>query len=84
MFGQGSTFMGLNGAGGEVRLAQAPVYSGPSAPMPSAAPAAPAAQAPSVDVAPTPVSTGLSHGAKVAIGVGLLGLTLLGTIFLTD
>jgi hypothetical protein len=88
MFGQGS-FVSLPGAGGQVRLAQAPVYSGPSAPMPAAAPPPPpmVAPAPAPAPAPTPapvVSTGLSHGAQVAIGATIFGLAILGAIFLTD
>lgn len=89
MFGHGS-FVSLNGAGGQVRLAQAPVFSGPSAPMPSAAPApapapAPVAAPPPPAAAPAPdVSTGLSHGAQVAIGVAIFGITILGVFFLND
>lgn len=79
MFGQ-SGFVGLPGAGGEVRLAQAP--------MPTAAPPSPA---PAPVGPPLPVSTpdvtatsGLSHGAQVAIGATILAATILGMLFLTD
>lgn len=86
MFGGGS-FVSLGGAGGQVRLAQAPAYA-PAAPAPASAPVqAPVPVAPPAPVAaPAPIATasGISHGAQVAVAATLFGLTILGAIFLTD
>lgn len=85
MFG-GNSFVSLGGAGGQVKLAQAPTYP----PAPAAAPA-PAPTPPPAQVAPTPVATpapavtaGMSHGTQVAIAATVFGLSILGAIFLTD
>lgn len=80
--------MSLNGAGGQVKLAQAPVFSGPSAPMPQPAPAPAPAVAPAgppLPVLAEPVApSGLSHGMQVSVATVLVGLLLAGAILLTD
>lgn len=90
MFG-GSSFVSLGGAGGQVKLAQqAPSY--PPAPAAALAPAPaptpapmPVSVPPPAVVAPVPVvTTGISHGAQVAIAAGIFGVTILGAIFLSD
>lgn len=84
MFG-GSSFVSLGGAGGQVKLAQAPTYPpAPAAPAPAPAPVVVAP--PPIVTAPAPVATsgGISHGTQVAIAATLFGLTVLGAIFLTD
>lgn len=85
MFGQAG-FVGLNGAGGEVRLAQAPAYPPAPAATPAPAPApvpAPVVVAPAAP-APVVVDTGMSHGVQIAIGVTILGLAVIGLMSLTD
>jgi hypothetical protein len=78
MFG-GSTFMGLNGAGGQVRLAQA--YPQAAAQPQAAPPPPPPPAAP--EPAPAPVTAGMSKGTQVAIAAGILGVTVLGLLFAT-